>query len=334
MLRPDLLSHDLIPERDLVVHRSDELNEITQAFDPVLDGRAPMNLFLFGPSGVGKTMTARIAVDELEQEAAVSTSYVNCWETYERNDLLYTVTDELLTGETIHRQSTSRTEWLEKLGADPQHPRIVILDEVDQLEDKKVLYELHEKPALSLVCIANREEGLFSGMDKRTRSRVVIGNRIEFDDYSTSQLASILKKRIEQLSLINVVSDRQFERIGSSSNGDARIAITTLRLAIEAARSTSGRTDVTNQMIAEAVDQAENVLRLEHLDRLNDFQQTLYEIVEDREPVSPGDIYDEYSERAVNPKTKRTIRSHLGKMVQYHIIVERGSSQKKRYLVR
>ncbi|WP_323190763.1 AAA family ATPase [Halostella sp. PRR32] len=102
MLRPDLLSHDLIPERDLVVHRSDELNEITQAFDPVLDGRAPMNLFLFGPSGVGKTMTARIAVDELEQEAAVSTSYVNCRSTTShlssRSDLTRVTTRRSRTG--------------------------------------------------------------------------------------------------------------------------------------------------------------------------------------------------------------------------------------------
>jgi len=103
---------------------------------------------------------------------------------------------------------------------------------------------------------------------------------------------------------------------------------------VEDAKVILGRTNVTNRMIDDAVDQDANVLRIEHLDRLNEFQQLLYGIVEERERISPGDLYEVYCEHAVEPKTKRTIRSHLTKMVQYQILVKRGTSQQKRYLVR
>jgi Cdc6-like AAA superfamily ATPase len=334
MLRYDLLSHEFVPERDLVVHRSDELSVLTSALSPALDARTPPHSFLFGPSGVGKTMAARIAVRELRQEADIADAYVNCWETYERNDLLYRVADELLTGTTLHRQSMPRSEWLSKLRNDPSHPRVVILDEVDQLEDKKILYDLHELPAISLICIANDEEGLFSGMDSRTRSRVVIGHRIEFDSYTADQLASILQQRVDHQRLNHAITERQLEHIGAAADGDARIAISILRVAVESAREEDGPVNVTDTMINEAVDEARNALRMEHLERLNDFQRTLYEIVDDLGPIAPGDLYEVYADRVVDSKTKRTVRSHLSKMVQYDLLQERGASQSKRYETR
>jgi len=333
MLRHDVLSHDMVPERDLVVHRSDELDQITDALAPALEGRTPPNLFLFGPSGVGKTMAARIAVGELGQEADIDDAYVNCWEKYERTSLQYAVANQLLHGAAIHRQSTPRSEWLAKIREQLDHPCLVILDEVDQLEDKRVLYDLQELPAVSLVCIANQEEGLFAGMDSRTRSRVVIGRRIEFESYSVNQLASILEKRVDHLRLDRAVSERQLERVGAVADGDARIAISILRVAVESAREASGSLDVTDDMIEAAVSEARDALRSEHMERLNDFQRMLYEIVDENEPIAPRDLYDEYSERVEQPKTDRTVRSHLGKLVQYDILESKGASQTKRYLI-
>ncbi|WP_162991650.1 Cdc6/Cdc18 family protein [Halostella salina] len=322
----------MVPERDLVVHRADELTQITNALAPALDGRTPPNLFLFGPSGVGKTMAARIAVRELKQEADIGDAYVNCWETYERTGLQYSVATQLLHGAAIHRQSTPRSEWLTTVREKVDHPCLVILDEVDQLEDKRVLYDLQELPAVSLVCIANQAEGLFAGMDSRTRSRVGIGHRIELDSYSVTQLASILRKRIDQLQLGHAVSERQLERVGRVADGDARIAISMLRIVVENARAENGPVEITDDMIEAALGEAHNALRSEHMDRLTDFQWTLYEIVKANEPIPPRDLYEEYCERAENPKTDRTVRTHLGKLVQYDILAERGASQTKRYL--
>jgi Cdc6-like AAA superfamily ATPase len=53
-------------------------------------------------------------------------------------------------------------------------------------------------------------------MDSRTRSRVAIGRRVEFDSDTATQLASILRKHVEQLRIDHAVSERQLERVGAA----------------------------------------------------------------------------------------------------------------------
>jgi Cdc6-like AAA superfamily ATPase len=334
MYRGQLLSHRRVPERDLVVHRSEELERLTSALEPVIEGYSPNNSFLFGSSGTGKTMAARIAVRELRQEADVSTSYLNCWKKNQRNDLLFQAADELLAGVTLHRQSMSQGEWLTKLQAEPEHPRVVIVDEVDQLEDKSILYDLWETPGLTMICIANSAEGLYTGMEDRTRSRLAMGRRIEFDAYSVSQLATILTKRAENAGIRSAVSDHQLERIAAASDGDARLSIMALSIAYDKARESNGRTDIEDEMIDGTTEEARKVLRHEYRGRLNDFQEHVFELVEIYGPAGTAELHEKHSEHADSPKSKRTLRTHLGKMVGYEVLGERGTSQNKKFYVR
>ena len=46
----------------------------------------------------------------------------------------------------------------------------MILDEADQLEDKRVFYDLHTLSQFSMLLIANDEETVFAGADERLTS--------------------------------------------------------------------------------------------------------------------------------------------------------------------
>ena len=124
-----------------VVHRQYEINTLTAALEPLTDGDMTDPAFLFGPSGTGKTCIARYTVEKLQETVFdLETQYVNCWEEYTRFKVLYRVLEGINESYDIHRQSTPRDVLLDRLRENDKSPYVVILDEVDQLEDKRVLY--------------------------------------------------------------------------------------------------------------------------------------------------------------------------------------------------
>ena len=62
----EILDEERVPDRELVVHRRDELDRLLTRFDPAR-GTARLG-YLLGPTGTGKTMLARLALDRLEAE--------------------------------------------------------------------------------------------------------------------------------------------------------------------------------------------------------------------------------------------------------------------------
>jgi Cdc6-like AAA superfamily ATPase len=217
-----------------VRHRDAEINTLTSTLEPVLDGHHTEPALLYGPSGTGKTCIARHAVDCLRKEVVgLNTQYVNCWEDYTRFKALYRLLEGLDQSFDVHRQSTPRDELLDRLRDALNDPYVVILDEVDQLEEKEVLYDLHRVSGLSLVLVANAEEELFAELEERVASRFKTATRIHFDRYTEEELVAILEDRVRWGLHKDAVTDDQLRSIADAAGGDARVAIGTLR---EAAR--------------------------------------------------------------------------------------------------
>jgi len=151
-----VLDPEFVPQD--VVHRNAEVYALSGALDPITREQNGETAFLSGPSGAGKTCIARYAVDQLAEEVLdLQTGCVNCWNDRTRFKVLYRVLEAVDAAFDIHRQSTPTDALVDRLRDRDDAPAVVILDEVDQLEEPQVLYDLVRLHDLTLVLIANHE---------------------------------------------------------------------------------------------------------------------------------------------------------------------------------
>jgi len=325
-----VLDEEVVPERELVVHRREEFDALADALDPITRGTAGSHVFLIGSPGTGKSMLARVSLDQLAaSEAAWADAYVNCWQTRDRSSILFSVAQELLE-RPVQRQSTPLTSVIERLETDPDDPRVVVLDEVDQLASKDVLYDLHALPATQLVLIANSREDVFANMNERVASRFTVGHQIDLEPYAVVETTDILAKRAAYGLAPDAIDEAHLERIAEYAAGDARAAIAILRVAAERAQ-TGHAARIRAEHVEMAVDQARQSLRRASLDRLSDHQRVLYDIIEDRGPLQPSQLYERYRDAVADPRTKRTVRTYLSKMDHYRLVESDGQGKNRVY---
>lgn len=328
-----VLTEGFIPRE--VVHRDGQLKTIRDNLRPVLKGLAHRNSFLFGSPGTGKTCMARYVAEELSSySASIANSYVNCWECNSRFKVLYTILQKLGMSLAVHRKGTPTDELMEVLRNKLKGRHCtIILDEVDQLEDDKILYDLTLIPNISLILISNQETALASA-DPRIRSRMASADNIEFPLYKTQELVDILSFRAEWGLLPGVVKKAQLERIAEQARGDARVAINALRVAAEGAEN-QDLEKVTDGFIDKAMPRAATVNVDKNLERLNPYQRLILEILKDRKNLDSGNLLKEFrsrvSERGLEPIVDRTFRKYMDKMVQYGFVSPSGDGRWRSY---
>lgn len=137
VLQPEFVPND-------VKHRPAEVSHLADTLRPITNNNRPEPSFLYGPSGAGKTCIARYTVSQLREAVVeVNTQYVNCWENHTRFKTLYRILEGVGDTYDVHRRSTPTDELLERLRDYDGPHYVVILDEVDQLQDKELLYDLY-----------------------------------------------------------------------------------------------------------------------------------------------------------------------------------------------
>lgn len=324
-----VLQPEFIPRE--VTHRDAEINHLSSVLRPILDGQPADPAFLYGPSGVGKTCIAQFTVEKLRENVVeLNHQYVNCWEDYSRFKTLYAVLDGIGKTIDIHRQSTPTDVLLDRLREYDGPPYIVILDEVDQLEDKSILYDLYRISQITLILIANSEEGLFGSLDDRLHSRLKDSTRTHFRRYTEDELLTILEDRVRWGLESDVIDTHALRTIVHYAAGDARVAIGILRKAAHTARQ-AGHVEITEDVIRKVVPEAKTEIKQKTVDRLVEHQQVLYEIIAERGEIKPQDLYNAYTEQVDDPKTQRMVRNYLSKLEHYNLIVSEGNTKATTY---
>ncbi|WP_435362341.1 Cdc6/Cdc18 family protein [Haloarchaeobius sp. DFWS5] len=324
-----VLQPEFIPQE--VEHRNAVVNHLSNALRPIMDGHPGETALLYGPSGAGKTCIAQYTAEKLRENVLdINTQYVNCWQDYSRFRVLYRILDGIDKTVDLQRRSTPKDELSARLADYDGSQYVIILDEVDQLQDTKVLYDLYQARKITMVLIANREEQLFSQLEDRLVSRLHSCVRIQFDKYHLDELVEILQARARWGLAEDAIGKDGLRFIADSAAGDARVGIGILRSAARRADQ-QGTGRITTDILEAAVPAGKQEVRDNAVDKLNPHQRALYEIIDNEGEIDPGNLYELYTDGVDEPKSKRTVRNHLAKLDQYGLIVSDGEKRGRTY---
>ncbi|XP_061446295.1 cell division control protein 6 homolog isoform X2 [Rhineura floridana] len=209
----------------------------------------PGSLYISGAPGTGKSVCLNRALLDLKTELAGSQTIVlNCMALRSSQAVFPAIAEQLGHAGADKTARGDVIRKLEKCLTLESSPMIlVVLDEMDQLDSKgqDVLYTVFEWPSfpnsrLVLVGIANAldlTDRILPRLQARPKCRPQLLN---FPPYTKDQLASILQKRLKQVSGEQVLDNAAIQfcaRKVSAVSGDARKALDICRRAIEIVES-------------------------------------------------------------------------------------------------
>ncbi len=328
-----VLKGQFIPSR--VVHREGQLDTIRNCLKPIVKELDPRNMFLYGAPGTGKTCISMYVAEELAAHtASVKSSYINCWECSSRFKILYSILQDMGHSLRAHRKGTPTDELLEGIKTRlKERFCVIILDEVDKLEDERVLYDLANISRVCLILISNTETALHR-VDPRIRSRLASSEQIEFRTYSEGEILDILKDRREWGLLPGVISNEQLKRIASSCDGDSRVGINTLRIVAEDAEN-QDMEKIPDSLIDKALPKAMQGSAERSMEMIPSHQRLLLEILGKGRPMDGGELFKEYARMA--PKkgmpaiVDRTFRKYMERLIQVGLVTSEGNARWKIY---
>jgi len=312
-----------------IPHREKQIEQVATILAPTLRGERSSNLFVYGGTGTGKTLSTLYVKNEMikrakQENVSLKIEYLNC-KMKKVSDTEYRILAELIKklGGSVPATGLPTDQvynkFIELIESEKQLV-ILVLDEVDQAVNKisdNFLYNLTRlnselsKSQISIVGISNDLKFLES-LDPRVRSSLGEEELI-FPPYNAVQLQDILKNRAEEAFKPNILEDGVISKCAAYAareHGDARRALDLLRVAGEIAER-------------EGCDK----VKLEHVDHANEkidkdkiisfiesapkqFQLVLLAVInliernrgEKIEKIFTGDVYNIYNELCTKNK--------------------------------
>jgi cell division control protein 6 len=311
-----------------IPHRDKQIEQVASILAPALRGDRTSNLFIYGQTGTGKTLTAHYVKNELMKRAEkenlpLKIEYLNC-KLRKVSDTEYRILAELIkklggsvpaTGLPTEQVYNKFIEIIEK----DKKAVILILDEVDQAVRKisdNFLYNLTRlnselsQTHISLVGISNDLKFLES-LDPRVRSSLG-EEEIVFSPYNALQLQEILKDRAEKAFKTGILEDGVISKCAAYAareHGDARRALDLLRIAGELAER-EGSVKVKIEHVDKANEKIDRDKILDIVESApKQFQIALLSIIQlteskESDQIFTGDVYNIYNELCQKCKTE------------------------------
>ncbi len=325
---------------DEILHRDTQIKQIASILAPVLRGERTSNLFLYGKTGTGKTLSIHFVKNRLLKRAEkgqgvnLRIEYLNC-KLKKVADTEYRILAELIkklggdvptTGlptEAVYNKFIDVVDKKDQLV-------VLILDEIDQTVKKissDFLYNLtrlNTELSKTQICIVGISNNLtfLENIDPRVRSSLS-EEEIVFPPYNALQLQEILKNRAEKAFKQGIVDQGVIAKcaaFAAREHGDARRALDLLRIAGELAERSDSK-----KILLKHIDEANNKIESDKiLDTIRtepkQFQVVLYSIMKLSEGkdslVFTGDVYNLYQEICAKNRLEVLTQRRVGDIIQ------------------
>ncbi|MDD5699582.1 MAG: orc1/cdc6 family replication initiation protein [Candidatus Nanoarchaeia archaeon] len=319
---------------DEIPHRDEQIKQIASILAPVLRGEKSSNLFLYGKTGTGKTLSIQYVKDELlkraskESDFKLRIEYLNC-KLRKVSDTEYRILAELIkkmggdVPDTGLPTEAVYNRFIKLIDSEKQL-LVLVLDEIDQAVKKissDFLYNLtrlNSELSKTQICVVGISNNLtfLDELDPRVRSSLS-EEEVVFPPYNALQLQDILKKRAEFAFKENVLQEGVIAKcaaFAAREHGDARRALDLLRVAGELAER-----DDADKILLKYIDEANNKIEKDKIldvitSEPKQFQYVLHSIIQlseqrnreaskknkSPEPLFTGDIYNYYKDCVKN----------------------------------
>jgi cell division control protein 6 len=349
-----VLQSNYAPES--ILHRSAQVESIASILGPTLKGERASNIFLYGKTGTGKTLSARFVGDRLEaktkatEKTSLKFLYINC-KSKKVSDTEYRIVAEMINmlggkvPATGLPTDSVYSKFIEMVDEKKQII-VLVLDEIDQAVKKisdNFIYTLTRMNAelknaqISLIGISNSLT-FMDHLDPRVRSSLG-EEEIIFPPYNALQLRDILTERARAAFNEGVLEEGVIAKCAAYAareHGDARRALDLLRVAGEIAVR-EGSEKVTLNHIDTANHKIERDKMLDIIEsEPTQFQVVLYSIMllnenKNHNMIFTGDVYNVYQELCEKTKnevlTQRRISDILAEFDMLGIINARVISK-------
>jgi archaeal cell division control protein 6 len=324
-----------------IIHRDEQIKQIASILAPILRGERPSNLFLYGKTGTGKTLSIQYVKDELlrrlkkDSDFKLNVLYLNC-KLKKVSDTEYRILAEfikMLGGEIpatgLPTQSVY-SKFIKIIDSEKQLV-VLILDEIDQTVKNisgDFLYNLtrlNSELSQTQMCVVGISNNLtfLDELDPRVRSSLS-EEEVVFPPYNALQLQEILTRRAQDGFKEDILEEGVIAKcaaFAAREHGDARRALDLLRIAGELAERDSSK-----KVGLKHIDEANNKIEKDKILDVITSEPKQFQIVLDsiiklsekqkEEPIFTGDVYNLYRIICQQNKLEILTQRRVGDIVQ------------------
>ncbi|MDD6286134.1 Cdc6/Cdc18 family protein [Candidatus Methanosphaera massiliense] len=214
----DIFSIDYLPE--VIQCRDKQLKSILINIKPLLKNNKAINTIIMGNTSTGKTTVLKHALKEIEEYTNLSTCYINC-NIQDTSRKCYFQIYRVLFGYEARKSVSTEIIQEEVMKKLEEESFIIAIDDINYLsnnESNKLINELfraNEFYHSNIALIITINNIFFKYELERNAQSILQGHEIEFEDYTSEEMYSILKYRCDLGFKNGVITENQIRRISN-----------------------------------------------------------------------------------------------------------------------